>query len=92
MRYFRACQAVYEQCSEALDAAYGYPSAETKTLRALPPADTLPSDADGLLYLAVSSEYASYDIPRQMLQQLIADGRVEEITEADYMAAVSVIP
>lgn len=82
LRYFRAPFAVYESACEQLDAAYGYPNAETKTERTLRPADELPQDAEGRVYLAVAAEYAEFDLP----SQIIASGAVEEITAEQYWA------
>lgn len=84
MRYFRSTAAVYASICAQLDAAYGYPNAETKTERALPLAETLPSDPQGRVYLAISSDYCEYVLPRELLPQLIAQGAVEEISAAEY--------
>jgi hypothetical protein len=48
----------------------------------------LPSDAAGRVYLAVSAEYCEYNLPSEMLPELIASGLVAEITAADYAAAL----
>ena len=89
MRYFRAATPVYESVCSQLDAAYGYPNTATKTERALPLAGDLPADAQGRVYLAISAEYCEYDLPSRMLPQLISGGAIEEITEAEYRAAVT---
>lgn len=73
---------------QQLDAAYGYPNAQTKTDRALPLASELPTDASGRVYLAVAAEYCEYNLPAELLPQLIASGAVEEITQAEYHAAL----
>jgi hypothetical protein len=88
MRYFRALPAVYVAICSQLDAAYGYPNAETKTERTLPLVDDLPTDAAGRVYLAVDAAYCDFILPGQMLPDLIASGAVEEITAADYAAVV----
>lgn len=90
MKYFRSTPAVYADICTQLDAAYGYPNAETKTERALPLADTLPTDNDGRVYLAVSAEYCEYNLPAKLLPQLLAAGLVEEITAAQYKAVLPV--
>jgi hypothetical protein len=87
-RYFTAAVDVYEAVSAQLDGAYGYPDPETRTERALPLASELPS-IDGLLYLAVDATYCDYNLPSQMLPQLINGGLVAEITEAEYAAATA---
>lgn len=88
VRYFRATPSVYQLVCEQLDTAYSYPNADTKTLRTLPPADTLPADSSGRLYLAVSAEYCDFILPSQMLSQLLSSGAVDEIDEREYAAVV----
>lgn len=92
MRYFRSTPAVYADICAQLDAAYGYPNAATKTLRTLPLAVDLPSDGQGRVYLAVSAAYCDYNLPRELLPQLIAAGLVEEITAAQYEAVLPPSP
>jgi hypothetical protein len=87
-RYFTTAANVYEAVSAQLDGAYGYPNPETRTERALPLAPELPS-VDGLLYLAVDATYCDYNLPSEMLPQLLSGGLVAEITEAEYTAATA---
>lgn len=84
MRHFRALAAVYELIRAQLDAAWGYPNLETRTLTAIPPAAELPIDAGGRVYLAVPTDYCELSLPSKLLPELIASGQVEEITEAEY--------
>ena len=86
VRYFRASPSVYAAICQQLDAAYGYPNAETKTERTLPLVGTLPTDGQGRVYLAVRAEYCNYILPGQMLTELLASGAVEEVEETDYLA------
>ena len=86
MRYFRSTPAVYTGVCSQLDAAYGYPNAETKTERALPLPEELPADAQGRVYLAILQEYCDYILPSEMLPQLLASGAVNEVSEAEYRA------
>jgi hypothetical protein len=88
MRYFRAAPAVYADICAQLDAAYGYPNAATKTERSLPLAADLPSDGQGRVYLAVSAAYCDYNLPSELLPQLIAAGLVDEITAQQYAAVL----
>ena len=88
MRYFRAASAVYAGICGQLDAAYGYPNAATKTLRSLPLTADLPSDGQGRVYLAVSAAYCDYNLPSELLPQLIAAGLVDEITAEQYAAVL----
>jgi len=90
MRYFRSTAAVYESIRAQLDAAYGYPNAETKTLTSITPAADAPHDEQGRVYLAIAADYCEYNLPAELLPQLLASGAVEEITQAEYQAAVSV--
>ena len=91
MRYFRATPAVYADICAQLDAAYGYPNEATKTLRTLPLAADLPTDAEGLVYLMISSEYCDFILPGQLLPELLASGAVEEVTKAEYESLVPAI-
>jgi hypothetical protein len=68
-----------------LDAAYGYPNAVTKTLRALPLVSELPTDSSGRVYLAVDAQYCDYILPSQMLPELIGSGAIEEIDAGAYL-------
>lgn len=88
MRYFRSLPAIYASICSQLDAAYGYPNAETKTERALPLASDLPADDQGRVYLAISADYCDYVLPSEMLPQLLASGDVEEIDAATYEAVL----
>jgi hypothetical protein len=91
MRYFRSTPAVYVNICDQLDAAYGYPNAETKTARTLPLAADLPYDAQGRVYLAVSADYCEFNLPSELLPQLIAAGLVEEITAEEYAAVLPAV-
>ena len=88
MRYFRTTAAVYAGICAQLDAAYGYPNAETKTERALPLAADLPADGQSRVYLAVDSAYCEYILPGEMLPQLLASGAVEEVDAATHAAVL----
>ena len=92
MKFFRSTIDAYASICSQLDAAYGYPNAETKTIRTLPSEDVLPKDEQGRVYLSVSSAYCDFVLPSQMLPQLLASGAVEEITEAEYLAALPSLP
>jgi len=92
MRYFRAAPEVYTSVCSQLDAAYGYPNPATKTLRSLPVTESLPVDALGRVYAAIENVFCDYDLPSEILPQLIAAGLVEEITAEAYEAVLSPIP
>jgi hypothetical protein len=89
IRFFRAAPAIYADICAQLDAAYGYPNAATKTERSLPLPVDLPSDGQGRVYLAVSAAYCDYNLPSELLPQLIAAGLVDEITAEQYAAVLS---
>ena len=92
MRYFRSTPDVYASICVQLDAAYGYPNAETKTERTLPLASDLPADSEGRVYLAVAQEYCDYILPGQMLPELLASGAVQEVDAAVYAALLPAMP
>jgi hypothetical protein len=92
MRYFRSTPAVYADICAQLDAAYGYPNAETKTERTLPLAADLPADGQGRVYLAVDAAYCEYILPGEMLPQLLASGAVEEVDAATYSGLLPPMP
>lgn len=92
IRYFRSVPAVYADICAELDAAYGYPSAETKTERTLPLASDLPSDNQARVYLAVDAAYCDYILPGEMLPDLLASGAVEEVDAATYAALLPPMP
>ena len=91
MRYFRSTPAVYGSICTQLDAAYGYPNAETKTERALPLVADLPADDQARVYLAISAAYCDFNLPAEMLPQLLASGAVEEVSEAEYRALLPAV-
>ena len=90
MKYFRclAGDKAYEQVRLTLDAAWGHPNAETKTVTCFDPATVAPRDAQGRIVLAVNDEFVAYPAAAEMLPQLFASGAVTEITDAEYRAAV----
>ena len=92
MRYFRATPAVYGSIGSQLDAAYGYPNAETKTQRTLPLVADLPTDEAGRVYLAVDAAYCDYILPGEILPNLLASGAVEEVDAATYTALLPPSP
>ena len=89
-RFFRSTDAVYDAIRSQLDEAYGYPNAETKTLTSITPAADALHDAQGRVYLAIAADYCDYNLPAELLPQLLSSGAVEDITEADYLALLPV--
>jgi hypothetical protein len=89
MRFFRAASAVYEQARAALDAAWGHPTADGRTLTCIQPAATAPRDAQGRVLLAVDDSFCAYTVAVDLLPQLLAIGAVEEIDAATYRAAIT---
>jgi hypothetical protein len=89
MRCFRtANESLYESIRLQLDAAWGHPNAETKTITCFDPASVAPRDNAGRLLLAVNDEFATWEPAATLLPQLLASGSVEEITKAEYQAAI----
>jgi len=93
MRFFRTADAVfYESIRLQLDAAWGHPTADGKTVTCFDPAAVAPRDAAGRLLLAVHDEFATWEPAATLLPQLLASGAVEEISEAAYRAALPQVP
>jgi hypothetical protein len=89
MRFFRATtDEVYEQARLTLDAAWGHPTADGKTLTCIAQADVAPRDAQGRILLAVDDEFCTYSVAVDLLPQLLASGVVDEIDAATYHAAM----
>lgn len=90
MRYFR-CDAgdeAYEQARLALDAAWGHPNAETRTLTCIDPAGVAPRDQQGRIVLAVNDEFCEYPATEQMLSLMLGAGAAVELTAEQYRDAV----
>jgi hypothetical protein len=91
MRFFRtADEPLYETVRLQLDAAWGHPTPDGQTLTCFDPASVAPRDNAGRLLLAVDDQFATWEPASTLLPQLLASGAVEEITAAEYQAAVSV--
>lgn len=90
MRFFRTADAVlYESIRLQLDAAWGHPTPDGRTVTCIDPAAVAPRDADGRILLAVNDEFCTFDAVAAVLPGLLAGGDVAEISEAEYQAAVS---
>ena len=88
MRYFRclAGDEAYEQIRLTLDAAWGHPNAETKTVTCIDPAAVAPRDTQGRIMLATKEAFCEYAASEQMLASVLSSGVIEEIDEATYLA------
>lgn len=85
MRYFRTSDAdLYESIRLQLDAAWGHPTPDGKTITCIDPVAVAPRDAAGRVLLAVRAEFLAYEPAASILPQLLASGAVEEISEAEY--------
>lgn len=85
-RYFRTADAaLYEQVRLGLDAEWGHVPPTT----CIDPAAVAPRDAQGRIVLGVKPEFTEFPATAAILPDLLASGAVEEITEADYRAAVA---
>ncbi len=90
MRYFRSSNAdLYESIRLQLDAAWGHPTADGSTVTCIDPVAVAPRDLSGNVFLAVRDEFVTYEPAASILPQLLAGGAVEEITEAEFAAAVA---
>ncbi len=84
-RYFRTSDAnLYESIRLQLDAAWGHPTPDGKTLTCFDPVAVAPRDAAGRVLLAVRPEFCDYHAVAAVLPGLIASGSVEEIDAAAY--------
>lgn len=90
MRCFRclAGDETYEQVRLTLDAAWGHPNAETKTITCIDPATVAPRDTQGRIMLATTEEFCGYSVANEMLPALLSDGVIEEITLQEYLASL----
>jgi hypothetical protein len=93
MRFFRTADlSLYETIRLQLDAAWGHPSADGKTLTCFDPVAVSPRDGSGRVVLAVHDEFATWEPAATILPQILGSGAVEEITEADYMTGLQAPP
>ena len=85
MRFFRtADDSLYEEVRLQLDAAWGHPTPDGRTLTCFDPASVAPRDHDGRILLAVREEFATWEPAATFLPQLLTSGVVQEITAAEY--------
>ena len=93
MKYFRTADAeLYESIRLQLDAAWGHPTPDGKTVTCFDPAAVAPRDAAGRLLLAVREEFVTWEPAATLLPQLLASGAVEEIDAAAYLPVPPVLP
>lgn len=84
-RFFRADPSVYESVRLSLDAAWGLPAEGQETC--IPPS-ALVTKQDGKAYFAARLEWCSLEAVAASLPGLLASGAVEELSAADYWAAI----
>jgi hypothetical protein len=84
-RYFTTTDATYEAMRAAIDAAWGYPTAQTLTC--VPPAAEQWHDANGRVVIALTLEWLEWEPVPTMIAGAIAAGVVSEIDEATFWAA-----
>lgn len=86
--YLRTADAdLYETVRLQLDAAWGHPTPDGRTITCIDPAAVAPRDAQGRIVLAVRDEFTTIEPAATLLPQLLASGAVEQISEAEYSAA-----
>lgn len=90
-RFFRSEAATYENIRQTLDEAWGLPNT-AGTVTCIQPAATAPKDSQGRVVLAVDATFCDYTVAVDLLPQLLASGDVDEITEAEYRAALPQVP
>jgi hypothetical protein len=79
---------LYESVRQHLDAAWGHPTADGRTVTCFSPSSIAVRDSQNRIMLAIQEEFIAYEPAATMLPSLIAASVVEEISEADYMTAV----
>ena len=85
MRFFRTADAaLYESIRLQLDAAWGHPTPDGKTLTCVDPVAVAPRDAAGRVLLAVNDEFCEWPEVAAVLPGLLASGAVQEIDAAAY--------
>jgi hypothetical protein len=93
MRFLRTADAaLYESIRLQLDAAWGHPTPDGRTVTCFDPAAVAPRDTSARLLLAVNEEFTTWEPAATLLPQLLASGAVEEITEAQYRVSVPKVP
>lgn len=85
-RFFKAPPAVYESLRAQIDAAWGYPTQHTQT--SIPTAADQHKAPDGDCVMAVRLEWLGWEPVATLLPQAVASGMIEEISEAEYWAAI----
>jgi len=85
-RYFIATQAAYEQARAAMDAALGLP--EFGTITSIEPAATALRSLDGRLVVSVCEDIVEESAVAAMFSSMLAGGTVQELTQAQYSAAI----
>ena len=89
MRYFRtASPDLYESIRLQLDASWGHPTPDGKTITCIDPVAIAPRDQGGRILLAVREEFLAYEPAASILPQLLNSGAVEEISETAFAAGV----
>jgi len=88
LRFFSALPEVYEQWRAALDSAWGLPANGQQTV--LPPLADAPV-VGGMVYFAALATHCDYEPVATMLPAALASGEVAELSEAQYVAAVTSI-
>lgn len=85
MRYFRTADAaLYESIRMQLDAAWGHPTPDGRTVTCFDPVAVAPRDSAGRVLLAVNDEFCEWPEVAAVLPGLLASGAVQEVTAADY--------
>jgi hypothetical protein len=84
-RFFKATPAVYAASLAALDEAWGFPKQGFD--HCFVPVEYAPQSG-GFAFLAITEADAEMEPAGEMLAGLIASGDVQEVTQADYVAAM----
>ena len=89
-RYFRTNDAnLYESIRGQLDAAWGHPTPDGKTVTCIDPIASAPQNLAGQIFLSVRDEGCNWEPVVMLLPQLLASGEVQEIDAAAYNGVVN---
>lgn len=89
-RYFRMTPVVYGQFASELDSLFGFPKPGTQ--RSLPQEGRMPRDPAGRILLLLDQPMLGSGTVASALNPRVDDGSAEEITEAEYVAALPTLP
>jgi hypothetical protein len=84
-RFFRCySDEAYEQARLSLDAAWGHPTPDGRTVTCVDPASVGPRDNDGYILVAINAQRCEWPELSSLISALLASGVGQEITAQEY--------